>query len=518
MTTYYGRDEDVFQGGDTIFSISFPYIKEDYVEVYVNGVQTLNFEFLTAQSIRINDTLKVGDSIVRKRKTPIDETLVTFTDTSLLKAEVQNLAQDQTFYAVQENIDNNTLFEIDINNTIDDFKTEVHSSLQTQTTNINNFKSEINGQIADFIEISETIEADYANVQAATQTCIDNAATATTKANEAVASAEALTGAVDDITANTNAIGTLSNLNTTEKSNLVGAINEIRHIHSNKTLLDALISNGNGNSFLANDGTYKEVSGGVSAINALGSLTSNASPLAGKINTATFSGIPNITLPTITDGTKEATVILDFTSSTAGNITFASGTINKKDGKALTYSTLSGIRNRLICKTIDSGNTWEVELKIFGGVETTFVQATLSANGTLGGDSLAVSCTTGVNAAAYLAFDGSTSTQWYANTIPSALIMYNPKALKATSFGIRNSSDGAGVILGYTVYGSNDNSTYTALTSGTNAITTGSTTWTITVPEANRDFYNYYKLYASSVNSANPQIVELTINAVYIAT
>jgi hypothetical protein len=34
------------------------------------------------------------------------------------------------------------------------------------------------------------------------------------------------------------------------------------HTHSNKTLLDSLTSGGDGNSFLANDGTYKSVSGG----------------------------------------------------------------------------------------------------------------------------------------------------------------------------------------------------------------------------------------------------------------
>lgn len=227
MTTYYSRVDYPYSGGDKFFTITFPYINKEHIEVFINDVKTTNYTYLTESQISVSDSLSVQDIVSIRRNTPIDDRMVIFTETSLLKKDNQNLAQEQMFYAVQESDDNNEKFKIDLNDVIDDFKTEVNSSLQTQTTNINDFKSEINGQIADFVEISETIEADYANVQAATQTCIDNAATATTKANEAIASADALSDAVANVTANTNAIGVLSNLNTTNKNNLIDAINEV---------------------------------------------------------------------------------------------------------------------------------------------------------------------------------------------------------------------------------------------------------------------------------------------------
>lgn len=520
MTTNYSRNKVVYSGGDTIFSISFSYIKESYVEVYINGVQTTNFEFLTKQSIRINASLTSGDVILIKRNTQIDDKLVTFSDTSILKKDVQNLAQDQVFDAVQETVDNNEQFKVDTDKVIDDFKTEVNTSLSAKDGVINAFKTEINGQIAGFIDISETISADYVNIQAAVAACSSSATTATNKANEAIVSANALTGAVNNVTTNTTAIGTLSSLTTTNKSNLVSAINEVKHTHTNKTVLDSIMNSGDGKSFLANDGSYKEVSGGVSVLNPLGALTSNASPLAGKINTATFSGVPNITLPTITDNTKEATVILDFTSSTTGSVMFANGVINKKDGKTLTYSTLAGIRNRVICKTIDSGTTWEVELKIFGGVETTYVPAVLSADDSLGGSTESVYASSVYSGfSAYRAGDNNLTT-YFMGLINNYYTRDCVKAVKASSVTIKNSNYDYNLysIAGYALYGSNDNSNFSILASGTNSVYTSNGIWDISILEANRNFYRYYKLYCtSSPGGTYWQIGEFTPNGVYIA-
>src|SRR5574344_412169 len=80
---------------------------------------------------------------------------------------------------------------------------------------------------------------------------------------------------------------------------------------------------------------------------------------------------------------------------------------DKNAGKAPTaYNTISGVKNILVFKTHDNGANWEAEYTTFGGVETSFVQPTLTSNGTLGEDSFAVSAINNVESA-YLAVDGN---------------------------------------------------------------------------------------------------------------
>lgn len=292
------------------------------------------------------------------------------------------------------------------------------------------------------------------------------------------------------------------------------------HTHNNKALLDALITSGNGNYYLTNDGTYKSVSVGM-IINSLGSTSSNKTLVANQVTTASFNGTPAITLPTVSDNTKETKAILDFTTTNASypTINTTGITLKKKDGKAMTYSTVSGVRNRLIFTTIDGGSNWEVELQLYGGVETTFIQPTLADNGTLGGSSFAVYASNPVTGyEAYKAFDNTPAT--YADAyFPSAyLTIYNPLPLKLSQLDIINSSQ-ANAIQNYTLCGSNDNSIFTTLISGTNTTNGSYAAWGIAVPSNVRDFYKYYKLLITSgFNASVWTASQINMQATYIAT
>lgn len=295
------------------------------------------------------------------------------------------------------------------------------------------------------------------------------------------------------------------------------------HTHNNKILLDNLTSSGNGNYYLTNDGTYKSVTIGM-IINALGSTSSNQTLEANKITTAAFNGTPTITLPTISDNTKETTVILDFTTTNSSYPVINTNGISlkwsdKNKGILPSFSSLSGVRNRITFKTIDGGSTWEAKYSSYGGIETTFVQPTLSANGTMGGASFAVDVSSIVNPYyAYLAVDGGTSTFWNSGAASGEWFeFYNPIPIKVSNLNIRNRFDYNYAITGYTVYGSNDGSNWTSLTSGTNNITTANATWDIPIPSNNQGFYKYYKIYASTT-TGYATINTLIISAVYIAT
>lgn len=329
-----------------------------------------------------------------------------------------------------------------------------------------------------------------------------------------------LSAKVDKVSGKTLSTNDLTN---TLKSNYDSAYTNT-HAHSNKALIDSLISSGNGNYYLTNDGTYK--SAGM-IINALGSTSSDQTLIANQITTASFNGNPTITLPAISDNTKEAKVILDFTTTTTSYplINTTGITLKKRDGKSFTYSNLSGVKNRLIFTTVDSGYYWEVELQIYGGVQTTFVRPNLTANGTLGGSYFAVAASSENGTAyAWRAVDGDTSISaiWEGTAVASSYIIYNPIPLFINSFNITNYNNGdvyRYVPTAGNVYGSDDNVTYTYLSPYTNSNIGQNATWNIPIAESNRGFYKYYKITISSTYGGDmPIINEIYPNGYYIAT
>lgn len=264
--------------------------------------------------------------------------------------------------------------------------------------------------------------------------------------------------------------------------------------------------------------------GGVVEFDNKGTVTTNITLAENKITTGHWSGTNTITLPTVTDTTKQVVCILDFTTATSGQPTITNTNLkwsDKNGGKAPTaYSIVSGVRNLLVFKSIwiSSALYWEVEYTICGGVETTFVQPTLSANGTLGGSSFAVAASSEYSGReAYKGVDGNPSTRFGANNIlPSHYIWYNPNALKVTNIAITNPADAGNYISGYTLYGSNDNLVYTIIASGTNTVSTANTLWNLSA-NSNNTFYKYHKLYWTG-NDTYVGFAQATLGATYIAT
>jgi len=259
---------------------------------------------------------------------------------------------------------------------------------------------------------------------------------------------------------------------------------------------------------------------GLLPLTAKGTVNSNFTLDLNKVDTASVTASITISLPTsgFVSG-YENKCVLDFSLDIGYTLTPPSG-VKWANGTAPTYSTLSGVRNILIFTTRDGGTTWEGEYSARGGVETAFVQPTLSSNGTLGGGSFAVYASSYYSASydAYKAADNDAGTQWVsAVTSGFYYIWYNPTALKVTSISMTNRPSEGYNITGYTLYGSNDNSNWTALVTGTNSVSGASATWSVDVPSANRGYYTYYKLYVSSGN-IEPGLIQATLTATYIAS
>lgn len=187
MTTYYARKEYIYDNGDTIFGIPFSYIKPEHIVVLINGEDTKNYTYLNTTQIRITETLNKGDKITIARTTPIDSRMVIFSNTAILDKDVQNLAQTQTFNAVQEIYDNNEVFKIETNDNLAVNKQELENIIENNKQEIlgiqSGFENEVNTKIEKVSNAAEKINKLEESVNIAV-TAADNAKAEVTKAAE----------------------------------------------------------------------------------------------------------------------------------------------------------------------------------------------------------------------------------------------------------------------------------------------------------------------------------------------
>ena len=149
-------------------------------------------------------------------------------------------------------------------------------------------------------------------------------------------------------------------------------------------------------------------------------------------------------------------------------------------------------------------------------VVSDFVQPELTANGTIGGAAFAVAADSEVDAnrPAWKAFDGSevlsnTSTdQWHSgNGQPHWIKFYNPDLLRVSKITIFNGADNV-LPLAWEFQCSDDNSTWTTLTSGTNTNLTQGSNWDFTVSDSG--WHKYYRFYTTTGYGADSGYLGLT--------
>lgn len=159
-------------------------------------------------------------------------------------------------------------------------------------------------------------------------------------------------------------------------------------------------------------------------------------------------------------------------------------------------------------------------------IEKQWVQPTLTANGTLGGSSFAVSCkdfasNDSSNAAAcdaYCAFSSDESKYWRSKTSTSYIIFYNPVPIKIKSIYCRTNintttKQSFGAPESGTIYGSNDGSTWTTIKKFTNT-----KTGAFSVAVGSTMFYKYHKFEGTCTKNDSYLHLHFRIDAVYQAT
>lgn len=233
MTTYYARKEYIYDNGDTIFSIPFSYIKPKHIVVLINGEDTKNYTYLNTTQIRVIETLNKGDKITIARTTPIDSRMVIFSDTSILDKDTQNLAQTQTFNAVQEIYDNNEVFKIETNDNLAVNKQELENIIESNKQEIlgiqSSFENEVNIKIEEVSSAAEKIN----KLEESVNTAVTAANTASEKADNAANEAAKAKTEVDNAKAEVTKAAEQANIATSkanEATEIIG--NSLANIES----------------------------------------------------------------------------------------------------------------------------------------------------------------------------------------------------------------------------------------------------------------------------------------------
>ena len=151
--------------------------------------------------------------------------------------------------------------------------------------------------------------------------------------------------------------------------------------------------------------------------------------------------------------------------------------------------------------------------------ELPFEQPVLSANGTLGGDSFAVSANTEFNSSyqAWKAFDGDPSTDFaeLGTPNPSSLTFYNPEPLKVTQLVLTNRTTAtADTFLTGSIECSDDGITWNELTTYTNSNPIMGGSWSIDL-SSNTGFHKYYRIVGVSFVGDNCGFSNVAITATY---
>lgn len=120
-----------------------------------------------------------------------------------------------------------------------------------------------------------------------------------------------------------------------------------------------------------------------------------------------------------------------------------------------------------------------------------FIRPSLTSNGTLGGNSFAVTATPNFSSnPAYYAVDSSANTFWTGGSGTTiSYVFYNPTALNVTEI-ILTCTNATHSPASVVVKGSNNNSSYTDISSSVS----GTGTATITITLSNVAYYKYYRL------------------------
>jgi hypothetical protein len=322
----------VADGATNQFQIPFTYINQSDVVVTVNGTAP-TFTFLNSTTINIAATPTSGDKVIISRATPLNP-LVDFADGSTLFEADLDLAHQQNRLIAEESRDRADSAIATINANIDNIDTV--AGIETNINTVAGNTANINSVATNMAEV---LTAD------------DNAATATTKANEASASAStasaqatiSTTKAGESSTSAAEALASKNAASASESNASTSETNAANSATSSSNSANASASSASSANSSKNVATTKAAEAVVSANNSAVSATNSANSAttaSTKANEASASQVAASNSETNALSSKNAAASSATNAATSENNSASSATASANS--AATANTKAG--------------------------------------------------------------------------------------------------------------------------------------------------------------------------------
>ncbi len=266
-------------GSTQQFDLTFSYIEQSHIKVYVNNVEDSSFTWINSSRIQTASMPSNGQVVKIERNTPTDSRLVDFQDGSTLTETDLDKSANQNFYTVQENLD-------DISDCLKKDNTAVYDAGSVRIKNLAAPTSGSDAATKTYIDTQTTSAATSATAAATSATAAATSATASatsatasatsaTAANTAKTAAE--TAETNAETAETNAETAETNAETAETNAAASATTATTKATAAATSATAAASSASTASTQASNASTSASTASTQATNASNSATAAAS-------------------------------------------------------------------------------------------------------------------------------------------------------------------------------------------------------------------------------------------------
>ena len=259
-------------GSTNQFDITFSYIEQSHIKVFVNNVEDTNFTFVNSSRIQTSSTPTNGQVVKIERNTPTSARLVDFSDGSVLTESDLDKSANQNFFIAQETTD-------DVSDKLGKANDGIFDAGSTRIKNVANPTADQDAVTKHYLENTWLSTTDKANL-----TTVAGKATEIGLLGTSDAISDMNTLAVADVISDMNTLATsdiVSDMNTLATSDVVSDMNTLA-TSSNVTNMNTLAGISSDITTLAGTSGLTTLASNASNINVVAGINSDVTAVAGK--------------------------------------------------------------------------------------------------------------------------------------------------------------------------------------------------------------------------------------------